>query len=252
MTNDFDSWAEIYDLIHVDLTDDIKFYVEEALFSNGDILEIGCGTGRVAIPMAQTGANVTAVDISEAMLKTLSSKISSKNINLKPIKMDMRALSLPNRFDLIIIPFHGFQSLLQYEDQSECLESLRNHLARDGTLIINLFVPDRNMLEQEQDKVYFIKNVLLPGADRSITLRHSSRFDIPNQIIDTKLFIDFSEGGRIIESRIKDFSLRYIHRYEAEYLFKNSGFKLTNLFGDFERNNFDPYSEEMIWELTPN
>ena len=93
MTNDFDSWAEIYDLIHVDLTDDIKFYVEEALFSNGDILEIGCGTGRVAIPMAQTGANVTAVDISEAMLKTLSSKISSKNINLKPIKMDMRALS---------------------------------------------------------------------------------------------------------------------------------------------------------------
>ena len=251
MTNDFDSWAEIYDLIHVDLTDDIKFYVEEALFSNGEILEIGCGTGRVTIPMAQMGANVTAVDISEAMLKTLSSKIYPNNINLKPIKMDMRSLSLPNRFDLIIIPFHGFQSLLQYEDQSECLESLRNHLARDGTLIIDLFVPDRNMLEQEQNKVYFIKNILLPDDNRSITLWHSSRFDIPHQIISTKLFIDINENGRMIESQAKDFSLRYIHRYEAEYLFKNSGFKLKNLFGDFDRNNFGPNSEEMIWELTP-
>ena len=85
MTNDFDSWADIYDLIYVDLSDDIEFYVEEALFSNGEILEIGCGTGRVAIPIAQTGANVTAVDISEAMLKTLSSKIYPNNINLKPI-----------------------------------------------------------------------------------------------------------------------------------------------------------------------
>lgn len=251
MTNDFDSWAEIYDLIHVDLTDDIKFYVEEALFSNGEILEIGCGTGRVTIPIAQTGANVTAVDISEAMLKTLSSKIYPNNINLKPIKMDMRYLSLPNRFDLIIIPFHGFQSLIQYEDQSACLESLRNHLARDGTLIIDLFIPDMNMLEQEQNKVYFIKNILLPDDNRSITLWHSSRFDIPNQIISTKLFIDINENGRMIESQVKDFSLRYIHRYEAEYLFKNSGFKLKNLFGDFDRNNFGPNSEEMIWELTP-
>ena len=251
MTSDFDSWSEIYDIIHADLTDDIKFYVEEAVFSNGRTLEIGCGTGRVAIPMAQAGANVTAIDISETMLKTLSRKISPENIALKPIRMDMRTLSLPDIFDLIIIPFHGFQSLLQHEDQVECLESLRRHLTRNGTLIINLFVPDRNMLEQEQNKIYFIKNVPLTDDDRSITLWHSSHFDIPNQIITTRLFIDFNESGRIVESQVRDFSLRYIHRYEAEYLFKSSGFELKNLFGDFERNNFGPNSEEMIWELSP-
>ena len=251
MTNDFDSWSEIYDIIYADFTDDIKFYVEEAVFSNRKVLEIGCGTGRVAIPMAQAGANVTAVDISETMLKTLSRKISPKDISLNPIRMDMRALALPDRFGLIIVPFHGFQSLLHLEDQVECLESLRNHLAHNGTLIINLFVPDRNMLEQEQDKIYFIKDVPLNDDNRSITLWHNSHFDVPNQIITTKLFIDMNESGRIVESQVRDFSLRYIHRYEAEYLFKNSGFELKNLFGDFERNNFGPNSEEMIWELSP-
>ena len=170
---------------------------------------------------------------------------------LKTVKNSWRYLD----FSAATLPkyqsFHGFQSLLQHEDQVECLESLRRHLTRNGTLIINLFVPDRNMLEQEQNKIYFIKNVPLTDDDRSITLWHSSHFDIPNQIITTRLFIDFNESGRIVESQVRDFSLRYIHRYEAEYLFKSSGFELKNLFGDFERNNFGPNSEEMIWELSP-
>ena len=75
MTSPFDEWSDIYDSVYSYLKEDIAFYVEEALAVGGPVLELGCGTGRVAVPMAQAGAEVVGLDSSRAMLSKASAKI---------------------------------------------------------------------------------------------------------------------------------------------------------------------------------
>ena len=116
-----DIWADIYDSVHP-LTEDIPFWVEEAQASGGPVLELACGTGRVAIPIAQTGVPVVGLDNSSAMLKVARVKARKLRLTTSVLRFtrgDMRNFSLgKQRFPLVIIPFRSFQALLSARNSS--------------------------------------------------------------------------------------------------------------------------------------
>ena len=251
----YDQWAEVYDSVYAYVTEDIPFYVEEARRSGGPVLELGCGTGRVAIPIAHAGVEIVGLDLSEAMLEVAGRKMTAAGQlgqKLTLIKGDMRDFSLGREFRLVIIPFRGFLSLLTVDDQMRALDSIRRHLATDGRLVFNIFVPDLNMLVQEGDVPYHLRDVIDPETGKRLVLWHQSRYDNHNQIIDARVIAEELDEAGVVGRRLyRDFQLRSAHRWEMEHLLAVSGYEVLDLYGDFDRSPFDEASTEMVWVARP-
>ncbi len=247
----FDQWAEIYDSIFSYVREDIPFYVEEARQSEGPVLELGCGTGRVVIPIAEAGIDTVGLDFSSAMLRVAQSKARCMDEGagvLSLVRADMRDFVLNQKFKLIVIPFRGFMSLMSVQDQVRTLVRISHHLAPGGRLIFNIFVPDLNMLVQEGEVPYHFRDVTVPDTGTRLVVWHQSRYDNYHQIINTRVITEeLDEDGVVCKRFYRDFPLRYIHRWEMHHLLQICGFQLLDLYGDFDRTPFDETSTEMIW-----
>ena len=140
----FDQWAGLYDWVFAGKHDDIPFYVEEAVSSGSPVLELGSGTGRIAIPIAKSGIEIVGLESSTEMLKVAEAKSKALGASGSRITWtygDMRDFSLGREFALVIIPFRGFLSLLSVEEQRSCLRCVKDHLAPGGRLVFDIFVP---------------------------------------------------------------------------------------------------------------
>ncbi len=250
MPSSFDQWAEVYDSVYSYVTEDIPFYIDEARSAGGSVLELGCGTGRVAIPIAQAGIEIVGLDSSPAMLEVARRKAEKAPgaRGLRLVEADMRDFSLDEVFGLVIIPFRGFLSLLSVEDQVRTLANVRKQLAPGGKLAFNIFVPDLNMLVQEGDVAYHLRDVTDSDTGRRLVVWHQSAYDNHNQIISARVIVDDLEADGVVGRRFyRDFQLRYSHRWEMHHLLEVCGFEIMDLFGDFDRSPFDDTSTEMIW-----
>lgn len=246
------SWATYYDHIYKDLTDDIPFYLNLLRDDPSiSVLEIGCGTGRVTLPLSQIGSDVTGMDNSKHMLEKLKSKMDSYSCVPKLTLKDMINFKFDKKFDLVIIPFRGFQSLLTVRDQEQCLKSIKEVLYKNGRLIINLFSPSRDMFDQKENVNYVVKNVADQAHNRTFSIKHRTSFEKNNQIIKSAINLEASNTTQIISSHWLNFQLRYLYPMEAKYLFQNNGYKTVDLIGDYSGEKFTQNSEDMIWTLEP-
>ena len=247
----YDDWAEIYDSIYSYVTEDIRFFVEESINYGGPILELGCGTGRITIPIAEAGVEITGLDISNKMLMKFNHKLQLMKLNKSKINLinaDMRNFSLAKEFSQIIIPFRGFQSLLSVEDQILTLKNIKKHLNSNGRLILTLFVPNIDEMIKDEDNLYHYRDVIDPLDNSKNIIWLKNNFDQYSQIINTRMVVDRVNNNLSVDSRIfRDFSLRYIYRWEMYHLLKSCGFEIVDLYGDFDRSEYDESSLEMVW-----
>jgi ubiquinone/menaquinone biosynthesis C-methylase UbiE len=254
MASIYDAWADVYDSVYSYVRDDIPFYVDEALAAGGPVLELGCGTGRVTIPIAAAGVDITGVDSSPAMLDIARRKVPALPQDTRPalVEGDMRALDLDGRqFQLVIIPFRGFLALMTVEDQMSALSSISTHLAPGGKLVFDVFVPDLDMLVQEGDTPYHLRDVVDPDTGRRLVLWHQSAYDNHAQVIDARIIVEeLDETGTVAQRYYRDFQLRYAHRWELHHLLTASGYTVDDLYGDFERTPFDEDGTDMVWVAT--
>ncbi len=250
----YDAWADIYDAVFSYVVDDIPFYLEQAAtHGDGGVLELGCGTGRVAIPLALSGVSVTALDSSPAMLARARQKAhaaAAKNLTL--IQADMRDFDLRRKFSLVIIPFRGFLSLLSAADQTAALRAIKRHLLPGGRLALDIFVPDLNMLVQEGDVPFHFRDVTDPATGNRLIIWNQSTYDAFTQIMTIRTAIEELDHDGIVRRKLyRDFALRYIFRFEMSHLLRASGYDILHLYGDFRKSEFTPESPEMIWIATP-
>src|SRR5260370_9140920 len=110
------------------------------------ILEVGCGTGRITMALAEAGKRITGLDLSERMLERAMKKRAALRVEARErvhlVQGDMARFDLGETFRLVIIPFRPFQHLLEVQHQVECLACVRNHLAPGGRLILDVFQTD--------------------------------------------------------------------------------------------------------------
>lgn len=252
----YDTYAEIYDFEYGGFKPDIDFYVEEAKKVKGPVLEIACGTGRIAIPIAREKISITGIDASSKMLDKAGEKLEREpelKEYLTLVHADMRDFSLDERFALIIIPFRSFLHMLTVEDQKKVLANIRNHLADDGRFILNFFNPDLNMIASQSASSPRNRMVRYGQFtdERTGNLVHSwaSIFhDAHRQIIDALFtFEEVDKQGVVIKCYHKPMKLRWIYRYEMEHLLELTGFEVEALMGWFDRRKFDKDSKEMVW-----
>jgi SAM-dependent methyltransferase len=247
----FDEWADLYDWVYAWKRDDIPFYIEEARKSGGPVLELGCGTGRVAIPIARAGIEIVGFDSSTKMLQVARRKAKASGRikgKLTWVRGDMRTLSMSRKFALVIIPYRGFLSLLSVDEQRHCLEGIKDNLLPGGKLVFDIFVPDLDTMTEGSTAAVHSWDVSHPETGHRLVVWDQSRFDNHNQVIDVRMIIEELDGtGEMVRKLYRDFQLRYIHRYEAYHLLELCGFHVIDLFGDFDLQPLDEISTDMVW-----
>lgn len=251
----YDGWADVYDSIYAYVREDIPFYVQEAVRSGGPVLELGCGTGRVTLPIAQSGVDIVGLDNSDAMLERARGKaalLEEEDGSIDLHMGDMRDFSLDRAFPLVIIPFRGFLALLSVEDQVRCLTAIREHLEPDGRLIFNIFVPDPQMLVEDEDAAFHLRDVADPDTGRTSVVWQQTRVDTFNQVLSVRLIVDeISQEGVVGRRFYRDYQIRYAHRIEMLHLLERCGFEVVDLYGDFDYSPFDEDRGEMVWVAKP-
>ena len=254
--SDYDVYADIYDAQYWGYTEDIAFYVGEAYQTKGPMLELACGTGRVLLPCADAGAFVTGLDLSPAMLTRCKEKLAAYApevaARVRLVVGDMRAFKLPERFELITIPFRSFLLLLTVQDQLQALATIRDHLTDTGRLIFNVFVPDIHMMAARSSKagesLTRLKEFLDPESGHRMMMWDTRSYRINDQIVESLFIYDeVDETGQVVRRSYKPLKLRWMYRYEVEHLLARSGFAVEALYGGFNRQPFDENSQEMIW-----
>ena len=253
----YDPWAEIYDSVYSYVRSDLPLYTRAAIESGGPVLELGVGTGRVAIPTAELGIDVVGVDNSEAMLAVASRKAADLGEDagkLELITADIRDLALldqegrERKFPLATMPFRGFLALLTVEDQFSALRRIYEHLQPGGTLLFNIFVPDPNMALEQSDVPRHLTDVTDPDTGLTRILYQQSQYDFHNQVVSVRMLIEELDRNNVVSRRMyRDYQLRYCYRWEVHHMLRLCGFEIESLYGDFDLSDFDETSTEMIW-----
>jgi len=247
--------AELYDASTEGFKNEIEFYIEEAHRSGSPTLELGCGTGRILIPIAEAGFEVVGLDSSSAMLditrKALNDKPAEMRDRVTLVEADMQSFALERQFSLIIVPFRAFQHLLKSEEQRRSLQCIREHLNADGRLVINLFDPRLDLLVAHSGnlgsalKKY--REFKHPVTGNRIIIWETRSINLTEQIIDEDwIFEELNSEGVPVSRRFTNFKIHYFFRWEMQYLLELCGFEVLELYGDFKRGAFK-HGREQIW-----
>ena len=246
--------AELYDHV-VPYRDraDVTFFVDAAATAGSPVLEIGCGTGRVLIPTARAGIEITGVDLSSAMLAVCRQRLDDEPAavqrRVRLVQADMRDFQLDRRFALVTIPFRPFQHLLAVADQLACLAAVRRHLIDGGTLILDLFNPSLDWLanravgEEFGDEPEFI----MPDGRRVTRRQKIVAHDRFAQVNDCELIYYVTHPDGREERLVHAFPIRYLFRFEVEHLLARSGFVVEHIYAGFDKRPFgSTYPGELL------
>ena len=243
--------AESYDSLYAGRIEDIVFYLEEACLLPGPILEAGCGTGRITLPMADLGLELYALDSSPAMLQILERKLQiHPGLPVTIHQGEFQSFRLETVFPQIFIPFRGFLHLLDQKAQLEALLNFRRHLAPDGRLILDIFAPSYRLFSQEGKVVSMIPDAQQEDGRLLRTFDYVTYSHSHQQIHVERHLLTFHPEGHQTE-QMASFTLRYVFRYEMDLLLAATGYKLEEVYGGFDRRPYDYHSGEMIFIARP-
>jgi len=248
---EYQATVKYYDLLYNQETvGDEAFWLQMAGKSQGPILELGCGTGRVTFLLAGQGYEITGLDNSEPMLVKTRKKLATRTPDIKGkvmlCKGDMADFSLENRFKLIIIPFRGFQHV---ERQASCLACVREHLDEGGVFVVTLFNPDIGLLAGKENlsRVFEMQRAE-PETNYTILRYTRNTHDYAGQIIrGTFIYERIDPDGTLESTEYEPYRLRWTWRWEMEYLLRLSGFEIDALYGNYHCLPFPEASAEMIF-----
>lgn len=246
--------AELYDLIP-QYTDrrDIGFYVDLCRRAGGRVLELGCGTGRVLIPAAAAGATVVGLDVSPHMLARCMARLAAEpdetRARANVVQASMTEFTLKGEFALVIIPFRPFQHLIAVEDQMACLKHVHSHLRPGGRLAFDVFqvnldmITDAGIFEEIEDMPEFelADGRRLRRSSRHVATHRSEQYNE----IEIIYYLTDTDGKT--QRLVHAFPMRYFFRYELEHMLALCGFRVLDVFGDFDRSPLKDHSPEMIF-----
>ncbi|RPI28155.1 MAG: class I SAM-dependent methyltransferase [Chloroflexota bacterium] len=248
--NDYGIVADLYDT-YVPVDFDVQFFLNEAQKSQGEVLELMSGTGRVSIPLLEAGVRLACVDISAEMLAILKEKLIRKGLEADLFQMDVCDLELSRQFDQVIIPFHSFAHITSPEDQRKALERIRQHLAPGGTFICTLGNPAIRRQPVDGQLRLFRKYALDQGSGTLLLWLLEKYNPADDHIVETfEFFEEYDSQGLLRSKRLMELHFRLTGKAEFEALAENAGFKVVSLFGDYSYSEFkhdtSPY---LIWIL---
>ncbi len=236
----YDSLAHIYELQYANYRDDIAFYARLAeRLGATQILELGAGNGRVSVPLARRGFEITALEPSTKMLELARKFAARENVQINFINGDARDFKLKQTFGLIIAPFNMLMHLYTMPDQDAALRCIAAHLEDGGGFAFDLYQPHfglENVLRFE-DETYH-----LPDGSR-IDIFLQQQIDKTAQICTTTYYCDTLKPDKTLQREILTLTQRYYTRFELERWLNAFRLEWT---GDFNGGRLEHLSPHLI------
>ncbi len=220
----YDQWYSGFDPAEIDIL--------VGFAGRGEALELGIGTGRIAIPLSKAGVSVQGIDASEAMVAKLQAKSDGESI--KVTMGDFGAVAVSGKFSLIYVVFNTFFQLLTQADQVSCFQNVAEHLATDGVFVIEAFVPDlKRFTDGQTIRVNRIED-------------HQVQIDVSEHEIDKQLIT--SQHVLLAENGTSFFpvTIRYAWPSEMDLMAQLAGLQLRSRWSDWDKGEFTSTSGKHI------
>jgi SAM-dependent methyltransferase len=245
--NDYTPFAELYDLFYADFAEDINLYAGFAERSGGPILEIGSGTGRVSIALAEAGHQVVGVELSEAMRIVAQRKADRVGMadRVQFVGGDMRRFKLDRHFGLIAVPLNTFLHNLTLDDQLATLRCFKQHLRPGGLLVLDCFNPDPGYASDDR-RLIVQHSVIDPATGQPALLLMSRSTDWGQQLQEITYLADRSDQTGGVQRVALHATFRFVFRHEMHALLKLGGFDLQDVYGSYALEPFESSSDKLI------
>jgi SAM-dependent methyltransferase len=233
---------------------DVEFYRGLARETGGPILEVGCGTGRVAVALAADGHDVVGIDRSSLMLRLAAQRRAALPDDVARHLLfqeaDLATLALGRDFALIVAPSRVFQFLLMPAAQRQGLAALRSHLRPDGRLVLDLFDPLLELVVPSTAPPARGGELVHPATGNRVTWEVTARMPDPagQLIVEDWTFRELDAAGEALRTDTERLTLRWSLRSEMRLLFELAGLDVVAEYGDF-RGGPPAYGREQVWVL---
>ena len=231
---------------------DVLFYVGEAEKVKGPVLELGCGTGRVLLPLARAGHTVVGLDGSPQMLARCKAKLREEPKAVRDRvtihEGDVRSFDLGTRFAVVIAPFRVVQQLSTIDDQLRFLDAVVRHLAPGGRLIFDVFNPNfASLISADGKEREDTPEQQLPDGRSFRRSYRIARVRWVDQVSEIELlyYVSDASGGKP-NRHVQSFEMRWYLHAELVHLLARSGFRVDSIYGDFDRSPLTDKSPEQV------
>jgi SAM-dependent methyltransferase len=238
----YTDFAELYDYLSPGIKGDVEFYLKQAKKAKGPVLEAGCGTGRILLPILKAGVDIEGIDNSKEMLSLLRKKARKMGLEPRVRKADMTDFNPRKKYDLIIVPYRAFLHVESNQDRIKALKNFKKHLRKGGKLVLDFFFPNFNFMAEKDGKVE-------PGPTFAVGERI---YDISSKICYhpveqfTQVFWYLKDRqGR--EKKVLKIRFTYIYKREFGLLLRMAGFRKWKVYGGFKKEKLERQDQEMVW-----
>ncbi len=250
-TTEFYEDAVYYDHEFKGRTGDVAWYVEQYVETDGPVLELAVGSGRIALRAVREGAEVVGIDLSWPMLRRAAERRAklpkSKRNQLALARADMRAFAFDRTFNLVTCPFNAFMHLYTRDDAERCLAAVKRALAPDGLFILDVLMPDFEYFLRSPFKRYPGIAFRHPTYGSDYTYSEQSAYDPVRQLNQMWLHYDKVDPDAPGPAEyVAQLSHRYYFPQELAALLHHAGFEVLYTLGDFEGGELGPDSESMV------
>ena len=233
--------AVFYDLEFAARDTEIPFFLRHARAAGGPVLEVACGTGRLTLPIAREGIDITGIDISAPMLEQARVKSAAENLDVEWLEQDCRSMSPGRQFALIFSATNAMQHLLDVDSACAFLRSAREALLPDGRLIIDVFNPSPAKLLRPASERYLHKTITASEGN-TIRVETASSYQADRQILHFDLY--YLNGSEVL--RTKSVNMRCFFPEELLALCKFNGLEVVARFGNYDESPFTADSPKQI------
>lgn len=242
---DYDRVAPLYDA-YVVADYDVPFFTSQALQVRGPVLELTAGTGRLSIPLIRAGVDLTCVDRSRGMLDVLAGKLADLGLRAEIVCADLCDLSLPPQFELAILPFQSFMEIVGAARQRAALASVLACLRPGGRFLCTLHNPA--VRRAQVDGVLRMVGCFPFAGGRLVVLGcEQGGWPVVSRL---QFFEFFGPDGRLVWKQVLPMEFEFVEREAFASMAVQTGFRVSQLYGDYQRGAFDPTtSPMMIWVL---
>jgi SAM-dependent methyltransferase len=246
----YEKIAGYYDLIHASLTADMPLVLMLARQGKGPVLELGCGTGRLLLPLARAGNRVIGLDNSAAMLEKARERLSAEppevQNRVRLVEADMADFELGEQVRLAILPYNTLLHL-ERAAMEQTLKAVGQHMDDNGRLFIDVVNP---MLASQtpDDRMLTLERLMVdPETGETVAQMASSWVDLQEQTLHVTWLFDASppEGGPV-RRMVVQADYHYLYPHEVELMLKTAGFRMARIYGGYDGRPFDEESERLL------
>jgi len=228
---------------------ELGFYKRLAEEYGEPVLELGCGTGQLTIPLAEAGIEVVGLDLAASMLERAREKAAERSIDVEWVQGDCRDFNLGRQFGIVFFPANSLLHLLHRRDLQACLAQVKAHLKLGGAFAFEIFNPSLSLLARNPDQRYPVASYTDPDGRGTVTITENNVYDTATQINHIRWY--YRREGQADETTAK-LDLRMLFPQEIETLLAGNGFDLCAHYGDYDETPFTSRSSRQLIVCTPH